>query len=322
MAEHAEHSEHDAHDAHDAHGGGHGHNPLDPNELFGHVSDSPDLHVPRVLTADGSGHVKLPQPLMREEPIYRAETPWPLVNRTIEPLDLKFTKFMAIELVVAILICVFFIGLAKALQGGAIARGRFRNMLEAMLLYFRDSVARPCIGHHDADKFVPYLWTIFFFVLGLNLFGMIPWMGSPTGSLAVTGALALVTFVVVMGSAVVKLGPIGTVKSFVPHMDLPFVLKIFLIPLIFVIEVAGMGIKHGVLAIRLLANMMAGHVVLAVIMAFIAASAGSVMWYVVTPTSVLGATALSLLELFVAFLQAYIFTFLSALFIGMAVHPH
>jgi F-type H+-transporting ATPase subunit a len=151
---------------------------------------------------------------------------------------------------------------------------------------------------------------------------MIPWMGSPTGSLAVTGALALITLFVVLGSAVVKLGPVGTIKSFVPHMDLPFVLKIFLIPLIFVIEVVGMGIKHGVLAIRLLANMMAGHVVLAVIMAFIAASAGSVMWYVVTPTSVFGATALSLLELFVAFLQAYIFTFLSALFIGMAVHPH
>ncbi len=245
-----------------------------------------------------------------------------MIDRTIEPLDLKFTKFMAIELAVAILICVFFIGLAKALQGGANARGRFRNILEAMLLYFRNSVARPCIGHHDADKFVPYLWTIFFFVLGLNLFGMIPWLGSPTGSLAVTGALAFVTFTVVMGSAIFKLGPIGTVKSFVPHMDLPFVLKIFLIPLIFVIEVAGMLIKHGVLAIRLLANMMAGHVVLAVIMAFIAASAGSMLWYVVTPTSVLGATALSLLELFVAFLQAYIFTFLSALFIGMAVHPH
>ena len=68
-------------------------------------------------------------------------------------------------------------------------RGRFRNMLEAMLLYFRDNVARPCIGGHDADKFVPFLWTIFFFVLACNLFGMIPWMGSPTGSLAVTSAL-------------------------------------------------------------------------------------------------------------------------------------
>src|SRR6185312_6489789 len=103
---------------------------------------------------------------------------------------------------------------------------------------------------------------------------------------------------------------------------LPFILKIFLIPLIFFIEVAGMLIKHGVLAIRLLANMMAGHVVLAVILAFIAASSQSLWWWGVMPASVLGATALSMLELFVAFLQAYIFTFLSALFIGMAIHPH
>ena len=91
---------------------------------------------------------------------------------------------------------------------------------------------------------------------------------------------------------------------------------------LFIIEVMGMLIKHGVLAIRLLANMMAGHVVLAVILAFIAASAQSLWWWGVMPASVLGATALSMLELFVAFLQAYIFTFLTALFIGMAVHPH
>ena len=81
-------------------------------------------------------------------------------------------------------------------------------------------------------------------------------------------------------------------------------------------------IKHFVLAVRLLANMMAGHVVLAVLVGFIGATAGSAAWFGVTPASVLGATALSLLELFVAFLQAYIFTFLSALFIGAAVHPH
>jgi F-type H+-transporting ATPase subunit a len=108
----------------------------------------------------------------------------------------------------------------------------------------------------------------------------------------------------------------------VPHMDLPLPLAIALKPMVFVIEVLGMFIKHGVLAIRLLANMMAGHLVLAVIMAFILAAANSVAWYGVAPASILGATALSMLELFVAFLQAYIFTFLSALFIGMAVHPH
>jgi F-type H+-transporting ATPase subunit a len=293
MAEHVEHNGQGSH-------GGHEGNPLDPNELFSHVSDSDSIHVPKALTADRTGHVEIPQPFG----------------------SFKVTKFMVIELVAALILCVFFIGLAKALKGGAIPRGRFRNLLEAMLLYFRDYVARPCIGHHDADKFVPFLWTIFFFVLACNLFGMIPWMGSPTGSLAVTSALAFVTFLVVMGSAIAKLGPAGTLKSFVPHMDLPPALKIFLIPMIFVIEVFGMIVKHGVLAVRLLANMMGGHVVLAVILAFIAASAQSLWWWGITPVSVLGATALSLLELFVAFLQAYIFTFLSALFIGMATHPH
>ena len=149
-------------------------------------------------------------------------------------------------------------------------------------------------------------------------------MGSPTGALAVTGALALVTFSVVVGSGMAKLGVVGFWKAQVPPMDLPGPIAVVLIPLIFVIEVLGLFIKHSVLAIRLLANMMAGHVVLAAILGFIGASvaAGSVIWGSVTLASVLGGTALSMLELFVAFLQAYIFTFLSALFIGAAVHPH
>jgi F-type H+-transporting ATPase subunit a len=151
---------------------------------------------------------------------------------------------------------------------------------------------------------------------------MIPWMGSPTGSLAVTATLAFVTFLVVIGSGMKKLGAVGFWKAQVPHMDLPPVLKVLLVPMIFAIEIFGLLVKHGVLAVRLLANMMGGHVVLAVILAFIAASAQSLWWWGVMPASVIGATALSMLELFVAVLQAYIFTFLSALFIGMAVHPH
>jgi F-type H+-transporting ATPase subunit a len=315
MAEHAENTDHAAH-------GAHAENPLDPDVLMGHVKDSTELHVPRFFTGDGSGHIQIPQPFKTDKPIYKVSTGNALIDNTIQPFDLKITKFMVIELLAAILICVFFIGLAKAIKGGALPRGRFRHILEAMLLYFRDNVARPCIGGHDADRFVPFLWTVFFFVLALNLFGMIPWMGSPTGSLAVTGTLALITFIVVIGSGIQKLGTVGMIKSLVPHMDLSPGIKIVLVPLIFVIEVLGLLIKHSVLAVRLLANMMAGHVVLAVILAFIAASAQSLLWWVVTPTSVFGATALSMLELFVAFLQAYIFTFLSALFIGMAVHPH
>jgi F-type H+-transporting ATPase subunit a len=216
------------------------------------------------------------------------------------------------------------LALAKRLKGGSSVKGRWWNMLEVFLLFIRDDVARACIGRQDGDRFVPFLWTMFLFVLGCNLMGMIPWMGSPTGALATTGALAFTTFLVVIGSGIAKLGVIGFLKGQVPHMDLPGPIAVLLIPLIFVIEIFGLLIKHSVLAVRLLANMMAGHVVLAVFLAFIAASysAGTAIWGGVTFASVLGATALSMLELFVAFLQAYIFTFLSALFIGAAVHPH
>jgi F-type H+-transporting ATPase subunit a len=105
-------------------------------------------------------------------------------------------------------------------------------------------------------------------------------------------------------------------------MELPGPLAIFLLPMIFAIEVLGLFIKHFVLAVRLFANVMAGHLVLTVILAFIVASAAHPAWFGVMSASVTGAATLSLLELFVAFLQAYIFTFLSALFIGAAVHPH
>src|SRR5688572_11515796 len=282
-------TEHD-HNDHPADHADHAVNPLDPKEVFKHVQDSKEIHVPQFMAPAGShGHIAIPQPFQGKL-----------------PFEFQLTKFMVIELLVAILMVVFFVALGRALKGGAIPRGRFRNMLEAILLYFRDSVARPCIGRHDGDKFVPFLWTIFFFILGCNLFGMIPWMGSPTGSLSVTGTLALITFLVVIVSGMRKMGPVGFWKAQVPHMDVPGPLKIVLIPMIFAIEVFGLVVKHGVLAVRLLANMMGGHVVLAVILAFIAASAPSLWWWGVMPASVLGATALSMLELFVAFLQAYI----------------
>ena len=107
-------------------------------------------------------------------------------------------------------------------------------------------------------------------------------------------------------------------------MELPGPMAIFLKPMMFAIDVVGLLIKHSVLAVRLLANMFAGHLVLAVIVSFITATAHTlvILWLGVTVSSLGGAVAISLLELFVAFLQAYIFTFLSALFIGMAIHQH
>ena len=149
-------------------------------------------------------------------------------------------------------------------------------------------------------------------------------MGSATGAIATTGALAIITLAVVIGAGSAKLGFLGFWKGLVPHMDLPKPIAIFLIPLMFAIELLGLLIKHFVLSVRLLANMFAGHLVLAVVIGFIGEKAlqDSALWYGVMPASVLGAVALNMLELLVAFIQAYIFTFLTALFIGTAVHPH
>ena len=189
-------------------------------------------------------------------------------------------------------------------------------------MFIRDEIAKPTIGEHDYKRFMPFLLTLFFFILGLNLLGMLPFVGSATGSLAVTAALALATFGVVVGSGMQKMGAVGFLKAQVPHMDLPAGLDKVLIPLMFVIEIFGFLVKHGVLAIRLFANMFAGHLVLAIFMAFIGVVSTSGLFYVVSPVAVIAAIALSLLELFVAFLQAYVFTFLASLFIGSAQHAH
>lgn len=177
---------------------------------------------------------------------------------------------------------------------------------------------------HDGDRFVPLLLTLFFFVLGCNLLGMVPWAGSPTASFSVTLALAGVTMLTVVVAGMLKFGFFGFFKNQVPSMDLPLPLAILLKPMIFAIEMLGLCIKHLILAVRLLANMVAGHLVLLGIMGLISAAAtySMGMWATVTGISVVSSTLFSVLELFVAFLQAYIFTFLSALFIGASVHQH
>ncbi|HEX4132957.1 MAG TPA: F0F1 ATP synthase subunit A [Pirellulales bacterium] len=176
---------------------------------------------------------------------------------------------------------------------------------------------------HDADKFLPLFWTMFFFILTCNLLGLIPWLGAPTGAFGTTFGLACVTFATTLVAGMLKFGVFGFLWNQVPTMDLPwymFPLKI----MIFAIEMLGLLIKHAILSVRLLANMVAGHLVLLGIIGLIAgaAAASTGTWTTVTIISVISSTLFSLLELFVAFLQAYIFTFLSALFIGAAVHKH
>ena len=236
------------------------------------------------------------------------------------------SRFMIVELVVALLMVLLFVKLARSIRGGERPRGRIANMFEAFLEYLRDQVARPAIGAHDADRFLPLLWTVFFFVLLCNLMGMVPWVGNPTGEWAVTLVMALITFFTVLGAGMAKFGPVGFWLNQVPSMDLPWWLW-FLKPVIWAIEVFGLLIKHAILSIRLLANMVAGHLVLLGILGLIVAAGEAVasvnfQFTITAVICVLGSAAFTLLELFVAFLQAYIFTFLSALFIGAAIHHH
>jgi F-type H+-transporting ATPase subunit a len=272
---------------------GHGQNPLE------HVLDHPELEIPWFN--------------------------WPRCELKIELppiLGIQITRFMVMELIAALLVIAVIIPVVRHISRNEVSRGPFANMIEAMLLFIRDDVARPAIGGHGADRFLPYLWTVFFFVLFNNLLGMIPGGASATGNINVTAALALLTLGTVVMAGVREMGFVGYWVGIVPHLDVPAVLKPFLWGLMFFIEVAGLLIRHVVLAVRLFANMFAGHVVLAVILGFILMAYHSLAFALVMPASIVGVICLSLLELFVAFLQAYIFTFLSALFIGSAVHPH
>jgi F-type H+-transporting ATPase subunit a len=255
----------------------------------------------------------------------------------------QVTKFMIMELIVAALLRVIFIPLSRWAGRGGAPKGWFWNAFEGMLTFVRDEIARPNLGEHDADRYVPFLWTTFFFILFCNLLGMVPLMGSPTASAWMTAGLAVFSLLLMHGAAIVKMGPLHYVKSLwppleiVPYPEKPtpvslalwagaFVFGLVISAMVFVIEFAGTFIKSGVLAIRLFANMFAGHTVLAMILLLLVAageSSGVFSWSfgIASVTSVLGVVALSLLELFVAFLQAYVFVFLTSLFMGMALHP-
>lgn len=180
-------------------------------------------------------------------------------------------------------------------------------------------------GSHRADQYLPFVWSCFFYVLFCNLLGAIPMMGSATAEISVTVALALCTVGAVIVAGTRESGFVGFWKSLAPSMDLPGPIKIVLVPMIWVIELIGFVIKHGVLAVRLFANIMAGHTVIAVILTFIAIAAeaqSAWLYYLVVPASIFGQIAIGMLELLVAFLQAYIFAFLASLFISAAVNPH
>ena len=241
----------------------------------------------------------------------------PLSLGKIGGVEIGLSKYTIIMILAALLIAWIYVPLAKKIQTGAAPTGTFWNLFEFILTFIRDNVAKPYIGK-DADRYVSYIWTIFLFVLFCNLFGMVPFMGSPTASFTVTFVLAMTVFVFIHFNSINKYGLKNHLLSFAPHLDLPIAMKIPILLMLWPIEFGGLMLKCFVLAVRLFANMFAGHIVLGTILLFIPMVKNSNLAIAgtVTAASVLGVLALSFLELFVAFLQAFLFAFLTALFFG------
>jgi len=259
-----------------------------------------------------AGKILIPQPFGTLKNLYQRES------------GFCISRFMILELAAAALLVYVFVRLAHKVRGGKVARGSLWNFLEGALEYLRDKVVVPSIGHHDADRFLPLLWTMFFFILTCNLMGLIPWIGTPTAAWGVTFAIAAVTLLAGMVVGMIRFGPIGYWTHYVPHMDLHWSIRIVIFLPLLILELVGMLIRHVVLSIRLLANMVAGHLVLLGVLGLIVAAADATFgtWVVTTIIAVVGSALLCMLELFVAFLQAFVFVFLSSVFIGAAVHEH
>lgn len=261
-----------------------------------------------------SGKIFIPQPFATLRNAYEVQS------------GFGVTRYMLIEVAVALICILLFKWLAGKIATGKPPKGKIWNLLESFVTFVRNGVVVPAMGDHDADKYMPFFWTLFMFVLGCNLMGMIPWVGAPTSVLATVGGLAFLVFVIGTTMGVKKFGVAGYLKNLSPSLGLPIYLAIPIVPLVWVIEAASLLIKHVILAVRLLGNMVAGHLVLLGFMGIgfgvHAVTMNTTSWGFAAVISIFAATLLSFLELFVAFLQAYIFTFLAAMFIGNATHHH
>jgi F-type H+-transporting ATPase subunit a len=225
------------------------------------------------------------------------------------PIDFSITNHVVMLWIAALFLVLLF---GWSFRKRPLVPKGFAAILEMLVLFLRDEVAVANLGEKDGKKFTPLIATFFFFILTCNLMGLIPLFSTPTGNINVTASLALITFFTGQFFGVKQHGLFGYLKSLVPS-GVPF----WLLPLMFVIEIMGLLAKHFALIMRLFANMVAGHIVIFAFLSLIIIFKS----YFVAPVSIGFAIFVNFLEILVAFIQAYVFTILSTLFIGMAVHP-
>ena len=275
------------------------------------IADQKDFITPHITDAH-----TLDYPCLHSGFVCEYELPrWDPIHIGRFAIDISPTRHVAM-LWIAALLCIITTLLALRAHNRRTREGRapagLGNGLEALVLYLRNEVVLPNVGPHG-NGFVPYLLTLFFFILFANLLGLIPFGATATGNISVTATLAVITFFVIEIAGIKAQGRayINTIV-FWPH-DMSLGMKLFISPILTPIEIIGKLTKPFALAIRLFANMVSGHVVLLALISLIFTFAS---WFLV-PIPIAMALGISMLEIFVAFLQAFIFTLLSSVFIGL-----
>jgi F-type H+-transporting ATPase subunit a len=315
--------------------------------IFDHIKDSYEWHITKI----GHSHISIPLPVIlysqnsgiqifmagkfhhgtetynnfkvASEGKYQGKAVEIMADGTeVRPWDFSITKNVTSLFISIIILLLIFISIAKSYRGNfARAPKGIQSWIEPIVIFVRDDIAIPSIGKEKYEKFLPYLLTIFFFIFLNNVMGLIPFFpggANLTGSITVTLVLALFTFVITS---------INGSRDYWVHIvnapGIPWWLKLPL-PLMPIVEIMSVFLKPFVLTIRLFANITAGHIIALgfYCMIFIFAEMSPFAGYGISVVSVLFTVFMSILELLVAFIQAYVFTLLSAIYFGMALENH
>lgn len=234
-------------------------------------------------------------------------------NISLWGVNLPITQHSIYMFGISVLLFVLLIVFAKK-KGG-----RVKTFLEMFVTFVRDEIAVPNLGEKEGRKLTPFFCSLLIFLLAANYVGMLPGARTITSNISVTGGMAILSLILILGLSIKENGPIGCLKTFVPG-GVPG----WLVPLLFPLEILSLIIKVFVLAVRLFANMTAGHIVLIGLFSFIfIMGERSIAYGYGTAGPVLGMTLfVSILELLVAAIQAYVFTLLTAIFAGLQMHSH
>ena len=232
-----------------------------------------------------------------------------------EGVQLLLTNMQIFQLASVLLCLICFLGLPAKIRSGS--ADKLSSFFIGWAMWIRDEMVYPALGKKDGSRFLPYFLTLFFFIVFMNLMGLVPWSSTPTTSIAVTASLALITLAGMLIGGMVAQGPIAFWRNLVPHVP------ILLWPLMFFVELVGLFVKPFALMIRLFANMTGGHMVVLSItgLIFFFGQQNAGIGYGISPLAIGFAVFVMIIESFVALLQAYIFTQLSILFIGASLHP-